>query len=453
MSKKTLANLLHKTPWLGLLLGGTVVLTLLVLFSWPTQVIRLVDSGDTPAERRAIRHEVGVAAGSQALDLAQNVVQGMRARTTDPLRMRELDQALTEIARARTGLAEARFSASVAMRESAEDAAEAAVEAATDAAESALEAATDARLAVEEAHRETLEHLQSVRVDVSATAQALDQLLANTRAQEAAARASLAALRNLPKDGNSNNIPPVPSHPEAPTPPTAPNPPEAPTPPTPAADGTPTTALALAPAVKDSIHASVADDAGRLAWGTVLILVCMALLAALAVAKFFLDRSLRPAAQPLPPTPATAPTKGWRSAWRAMRATHSLWVQLLAHSFIGLVVVTAGVLLACMVAMLVGWMPVQLGHLQLDGIEGLVVGFVGLVVAFGAITLALLIVLSVVYGLGFLFVALALGITVAVMLGTLPLTAPVILMGLGLWWLLSRKRSNPPAGGSSPAPL
>ena len=60
---------------------------------------------------------------------------------------------------------------------------------------------------------------------------------------------------------------------------------------------------------------------------------------------------------------------------------------------------------------------------------------------FGATALAIVIVLTVVYGLGFLFAALVIFIPAAILIGVFPFLAPFILMGLGLWWLLTR-RSN-----------
>ena len=101
---KAIGSLIHKTPWWALILGGISTLTLLVLFTLPVQVIRLVDSGATPAERHAIQREVGLAVGSKALNLAQGVVSTIRDRTTDPERLRELERALAEIERARSDL-------------------------------------------------------------------------------------------------------------------------------------------------------------------------------------------------------------------------------------------------------------------------------------------------------------------------------------------------------------
>jgi hypothetical protein len=48
-------------------------------------------------------------------------------------------------------------------------------------------------------------------------------------------------------------------------------------------------------------------------------------------------------------------------------------------------------------------MPVQMGELQLDGMEGLAVGSVGLLIGFGAAALTVAILVAVLYGLGFLY--------------------------------------------------
>jgi hypothetical protein len=96
------------------------------------------------------------------------------------------------------------------------------------------------------------------------------------------------------------------------------------------------------------------------------------------------------------------------------------------------------------VGLLTGWLPVQMGDVQLDGFESLAVGSVGLLIGFGISALALAIVLTVVYGLGFLFAALVIFIPAVVLIAIFPFLAPFILMGLGLWWLLTRRRhSNP----------
>ncbi|MES2950667.1 MAG: histidine kinase [Pseudomonadota bacterium] len=645
---KTIGDLIHKTPWWGLILGGISTLVLLVLFTLPVQVIRLVDSGDTPAERHAIQREVGLAVGSKALNLAQGVVSTIKERSSDPERLRELDRALAEIERARSELVRAQNGVEDAVMDSAREAAEAAMDAAIEAAEAALDAATEARLAVEETRQDALERLRDKGVDVSGAIRSFEQLLASARENENSARESLAALRALPDEAKGIAAPRLYTRPQ----------------------------MELPPETKDSIRAKVGGDVWRVAVGSAAILAFIPLFLMLIIAKFFIGRSrqaqalverktreaelsdvsrqvtearlqtlqaqvephflyntlanvqalnevdppaanlmvghliqylraslpkmreststvgqelelvraylnilqmrmgarlefsitaaedllayafppmmlpslvenaikhgLEPqreggridivvervqegasqylrvqvkdtgkgltdqspqagsglgltnlrerlaalygssgrfwltsnepkgavaalevplqsaaafqASQPETSTgngaratavaaaaPAAAPTKGWGRVWQTTSKTHSLWARLLARTFIVLVVVLAGVLLAGFVALLTGWLPVHVGDLQLDGIESLAVGSVGLLIGFGATALAIAMVLAVVYGLGFLFAALVVFIPAVILMGVFPFLAPFILMGLGLWWLLTRR--------------
>ena len=645
---QAIGNLIHKTPWWALILGGISTLTLLILFTLPVQVFRLVESGATPAERHAIQREVGLAVGGKALNLAQGVVSTIRDRTTDPERLRELQRALSEIERARSELTQAQDGMEDAMGDSAREAAEAALEAATEAAESALEAATEARLAIEETKRDALDRLRSTGVDVSGALRSFDQLLASARENESSARESLAALRALPHENTAN---------------------------TPAPRAEPRSALVLSPEIKDSIRAKVGGDVWRVAVGSALILLFIPLFLIVIIAKFFISRSrnalalaerktreaelsdvsrqvtearlqtlqaqvephflyntlanvqaltevdppaanqmvghliqylrsslpkmreststvcqelelvraylnilqmrmgtrlefsitapddllpfafppmmlpslvenaikhgLEPqreggridivaervqegvgqclrmsvadtgkglsdtglqagggvglsnvrerlaalygghgrfsitsnlpkgvvatlevplqsaaafqASQPETLSGAPAPAavssaaavapvqpKGWGRVWDVTSKTHSTWARLLARTFVVLMLVLGGVLLASFVALLTGWLPVQVGDVQLDGIESLAIGSVGLLIGFGATAMAVAIVLTVVYGLGFLFAALVIFIPAAILIGVFPVLAPFILMGLGLWWLLTR---------------
>lgn len=647
---KAIGNLIHKTPWWALILGGISTLALLVLFTLPVQVIRLVDSGATPAERHAIQREVGLAVGSKALNLAQGVVSTIRDRTTDPERLRELERALAEIERARSELVLAQNGVDESVADSARSAAEAAMETATAAAHDALEAATEARQAIEETKQDAIERLRDKGVDISGAARSFDQLLASARENENSARESLEALRALPPESRGIGAPRAYTRPQ----------------------------MELTPDVKETIRAKVGGDVWRVAVGSALILLFIPLFLMVIIAKFFISRSrnalalaerktreaelsdvsrqvtearlqtlqaqvephflyntlanvqalnevdppaanlmvghliqylrsslpkmreststvgqelelvraylnilqmrmgtrlefsitapddLLPYAFPpmmLPslvenaikhgleplreggridivvervqeatgqclrmsvadtgkglsdagpqvgggvglsnlrerlaalygshgrftiranepagvvatievplqsaaafqaslPEAGTGVTtaealetsanldplqsKGWGRVWNATSKTHSLWARLLARTFVVLMVVLGGVLLAGFVALLTGWLPVQVGDVQLDGIESIAIGSVGLLIGFGATALAVAIVLTVVYGLGFLFAALVIFIPAAILIGVFPFLAPFILMGLGLWWLLTR-RSN-----------
>ena len=48
-----------------------------------------------------------------------------------------------------------------------------------------------------------------------------------------------------------------------------------------------------------------------------------------------------------------------------------------------------GLLLLAFFGLVTGWMPVQMGDLQLDGVEGLALGSIGLLIGFGAVALGL----------------------------------------------------------------
>ncbi len=134
------------------------------------------------------------------------------------------------------------------------------------------------------------------------------------------------------------------------------------------------------------------------------------------------------------------PRKGWRKVWYATSATHGLWVRLLARMFMVLMVLLAGLLVAAFIALLTGWMPVQMGDVQLDGMEGLAVGSIGLLIGFGATALAVVVVVAVLYGLGFLFAALLIMIPSVILIALFPVLSPFILLGLLMWWVVRRRR-------------
>jgi hypothetical protein len=580
---KAIGNLIYRTPWWGVLLAGVGTLAVLVLFALPVQVIHLVDSAETPAERRAIQHEVGQVVTGRLLDLAQSVVSTIKERSTDPDRQRELNRALTEIARAREELARAPNGYDEQAVERANDAAERAMETATEAAESALEAAIEAREAVQETQAEAVDRLRDKGLDIANARKSFDQLLVSAKENESAARGALAAIRAAQHDV-----------PVAPTPPAKVDASDAQSP-----------KLELSPERKISIHAKVNGDVVRVALGSVLILTFIPLFLVLLVIKFFLGRSrhalalaelressstvgqelelvraylnilhmrmgsrlefsiaatddllacafppmmlpslvenaikhglepqreggridivfervprsegqylqvtvtdtgkglsgqptetgggvgltnlrerlaalygmrgrftlashaphgavatievpLQSAAayqasqpenwtprNPAPNSAAPVRPKGWRRLWYATSKTHGVWARLLARTFLVMVVVLIGILLAGLLALMTGWLPVVVGDVRLDGIESFAIGSVGLLIGFGACALALGIVLAVVYGLGFLFAALMVFIPTVILLALFPVLAPIVLMVLGLWWLVTRNR-------------
>jgi hypothetical protein len=672
---KAIGNFIHRTPWWGMVLGGFITLAVLILFALPVHVIRLVDSGATPDENRAIQREIGLTVGSRALDLASGVLDAMRDRSTDPERRREFERALAEVARARDQFIHANTVDPDIVTDSAREAADAALQTAIDTAESALESAVDAREAVEEARRDTIERLRNKGVDVTDTLKSMEQLVTSARENEHAARDALNALQAAQRG----------DHEARPQPPVAPPMPAKPTSsgasavkpgvsidvhyPGQRADSR--TSLVLTPEVRGDIRAKVGSDVWRVAVGSALILAFIPLFVMLLIAKFFIGRSRSalaladrktreaeisdvsrqvtearlqalqaqvephflyntlanvqalnevdpPAANQMvghliqylraslpkmreststvgqelelvraylnilqmrmgprlafgisapddvlacafPPmmlpslvenaikhglepqreggridvvvermlesggevlriqvkdtgrgladtptqsgsgvglsnlrerlaalygargrfsltsndprgvvasievplqssadyqasqhgrsapsekstvnSPSPAP-QGWRRVWYATSKTHSVWARLLARMFMVLMVTLAGLLLLGFVALLTGWMPVQMGDLQLDGIESLAVGSVGLLIGFGAAALALAIAVGVLYGLGFLLVAVLVFTVAAIVIGLIPALSPLILIGVLVWWLVTKR--------------
>jgi len=62
--------------------------------------------------------------------------------------------------------------------------------------------------------------------------------------------------------------------------------------------------------------------------------------------------------------------------------------------------------------------------------------------AFLVVVLALAIVLAVIYGLGFFLAGVAIFVVVVVTAALFPLWAPVILLGLGIWWFVRRNKQK-----------
>jgi len=105
------------------------------------------------------------------------------------------------------------------------------------------------------------------------------------------------------------------------------------------------------------------------------------------------------------------------------------WRKTLSFTFVALVVVAAVLAGLAVFAVLTGAMPVQVGSETLTGPGGALLGAAGIVIAFAAIVLVLGIVAAIVYGLGWLFLGLAIFIPVVVLIALSPALAPVALLG------------------------
>lgn len=716
---KAFGNLLHRTPWWGLVVFGLTVLAALTLFATPLHVLRLSDSGKNPEEQRAIKREIQIAFGDSALNMAEEVVAAMKARSNDRDRTGEFDKALAEISRAREELSRAQSEAGEWARESMLEARQNALESAQSAAESALDRAVEARESLEESRNETMEKLRDKGVDTSAAARSFEEMISAAQVNERTAREALEAINRLMQDAHQPLPPTRPAVPALPGKPGVPGVPGVPgipgvpgvpgksgkpaqpataatpaTPAVPAIPAIPASTASAAPAnagasvggiqiqldddqvrvrlpaeFRGDIRKKVASDVWRIGVGSVLILTFIPIFAVLLIAKYFIGRSRRalafaeekekqaavsdvsrqitearlqalqaqvephflyntlanvqaltevdpPAANqmvghliqylrsalpkmrdststvgqelelvraylnilkmrmgtrlefsveapddmlktPFPPmmlpslvenaikhglepvreggridvkvsrviaapgdqicievsdtgrgltdvptqsgggvglsnlrerlaaiyggrasfaiesntpsgvvatirvpmetptssgqataqptgsaviTPAELPATPWTRVRSATSRTHSVWTRVISGLFLTMLGVLVGLLVVALLSLYTGWLPVQVGDLQLDGIEGMALGSIGLLIAFGAATLAAGVVVAVIYGLGFLFAGLLVFIPAMILISIVPPLLPFALIGLALYWFWWRKK-------------
>jgi hypothetical protein len=157
-------------------------------------------------------------------------------------------------------------------------------------------------------------------------------------------------------------------------------------------------------------------------------------------------RSAGAGAIPMAPEPVlarpAAPQTAAAKTLAAMGSAERAWRKSLSFAFIVLVVIAAVVAGLAMVGVATGLLPVQIGDDTMGGPTGALIGTAGIAAGFAVVVLALAIVLAVVYGLGFLFVGLAIFIPLVIIVSMVPALAPFILLGLGIWWLVRRNKAK-----------
>jgi signal transduction histidine kinase len=142
----------------------------------------------------------------------------------------------------------------------------------------------------------------------------------------------------------------------------------------------------------------------------------------------------------VPPKPAQPepPTTTAGKAFAAFKTGERVWRKGLSFAFVALTIVAAVACGLAIVAVLTGWLPVQMGEGMLDGPTGMLVGTALALLAFVLIVIALAVVIAVFYGLGFVIVGLLVFITLSIVVALVPALAPFILVGLLVWWLIRR---------------
>ena len=136
------------------------------------------------------------------------------------------------------------------------------------------------------------------------------------------------------------------------------------------------------------------------------------------------------------------PKGWWGHTRRAVATTHGVWAKVMSVTFITLMIALAVIFGVALAGLYTGLLPIRMGEVGLGGLEGMALGTLALLVGFGAVALALLVVVGVLYGLGLLFAGLVIIIPLIALISAVPALAPFILIGLAVYWFWWRKRGK-----------
>jgi Histidine kinase len=161
-----------------------------------------------------------------------------------------------------------------------------------------------------------------------------------------------------------------------------------------------------------------------------------------------------PAAAALLPGTANQATepKTWGAKTINVAArTHSVWVSLLIKVFIGIVAVLGVVFIVGMIGLATNMIPLSIGSTKVSGLESMALGTIAMLFVFGMLSIVALILIAIIYGLGFLFVGLAIGIPLLILVSAFPVLAPFVVVGFIVYWFWWRKRKKAAAVESTKA--
>jgi len=288
---KSATDLLHRTPWWALIFGAVATFVALAVFITPYHILQYREDARNVDESRAIQREIDNAFAESAINVGQGVVRGLLARTKDPDRRAELEEALAGLDEARKELREA--------------------------GTEALRARRDALRSLNQAQRATLEAIQNAKRETEQALKEVDptdkglrkQLEESLKAAEAAEREAKQAIADNkgkrivigPKGGHPSVDIQIDATPDPAPMPSVPNPPgavpvpmppmpesgmPAPMPNNPAVPSTP-----LAPEFATKVRRDVTGDMYRIGIGAGLVFILLPLFVLAMVTKFFADRS------------------------------------------------------------------------------------------------------------------------------------------------------------------
>ncbi len=132
--------------------------------------------------------------------------------------------------------------------------------------------------------------------------------------------------------------------------------------------------------------------------------------------------------------------KGNSRVWSTVSSTHRAWGRVLSSTFVALIILLAVIFGIAWAALLAGILPVNINNVEIGGIEGMALGSLLLVAGFCAVALGLLVVVGVIYGLGLLLTGLLIFIPAVIIVAMFPALAPLILIGLMIYWFVRRRK-------------
>jgi hypothetical protein len=163
----------------------------------------------------------------------------------------------------------------------------------------------------------------------------------------------------------------------------------------------------------------------------------------------------KPSPEPAPMPPAEPQSTGPRTRTQrflgGLAVVERVWRRGLWYAFLVLVGVAAILAVIAAIAAATGHLHIGTDELPF-GPGGAMLGGLGIVVGFFAVILALAIVMVVLYGLGFVLAGVAVIVVLALIVGLSPILAPLILLGLGIWWWIRRQDRKGELANAAPQP-